>query len=89
VTYVPDDAKLSKGTNLLTSIRSQLNIEAFERLVLFWLGKGTNLILAGLLTEPCVKSVTNELRSLTDDSASHSLLARRLCLSQLTCTPTL
>lgn len=78
VSYVPDDTRISKGAHLLGSIASQLNTNAFERLVSFWLGKGTNLILAGLLTEPCVKSVANELASLTDDPASHSLLSRRL-----------
>ena len=78
VSYVPDDTKLSKGARLLSSIASQLDTEAFERLVSFWLGKGTNLVLAGLLTEPCVKSVASELASLTDDPASHELLSRRL-----------
>jgi len=78
VSYVPDDKKISKGAQLLSSIVSQFDTEAFERLVSFWLGKGTNLVLAGLLTEPCVKSVANELASLTDDSASHSSLASRL-----------
>lgn len=42
------------------------------------MGTGTNLVLAGLLTEKCAKSVTDELASLTDDPASRSLLARRL-----------
>jgi hypothetical protein len=78
VSYVPDDTKISKGAHLLNKIASQLDIEAFGRLVSFWLGKGTNLVLAGLLTEPCVTSVANELASLTDDPASHNLFSRRL-----------
>lgn len=76
--YVPDDSKISKGANLLNSIVSQLNIETLKELVSFWLGKGTNLVLAGPLTETSVKSMVDELASLTDYSASHSLLARRL-----------
>jgi hypothetical protein len=75
---VPDDTKISKEAHLLSRIASQLDIKTSERLVSFWLGKGTNLVLAGRLTEPCVKSVANELASLTDDPASHNLLSRRL-----------
>lgn len=76
--YVPDDSKISKGAHLLNNIVSQLNIEACKRLVSFWLGKGTNLVLAGPLTEISVKSMVDELASLADDSASRDLFVRRL-----------
>ena len=78
VSYMPDGIKISKGAHLLGRIASQVDPEAFTRLVSFWLGKGTNLVLAGLLTETCVQSVADELASLADNRALQVLLARRL-----------
>ena len=60
------------------NIASQLRTDASKGLINFWLGKGTNLALGSLLTEPCVNSVTNTLGSLADDLDSHSALVQRL-----------
>ena len=76
--YTLDATKLSRGTHLINSIVSQLNTKAFENLVSFWLGRGTNLALGGLLTKACVNSVTGALAPLVDDPASHTALAQRL-----------
>lgn len=79
ISHPPNDKNLAQGTGLISSIISGIDLEAASGLVSFWLGRGTNLVLGGWLTETCVRSLTDVLSTLADnDTASHASLAQRL-----------
>lgn len=72
------EGMIERGALVIGEIISQLDIHACKALVMFWLGKGTNLALGGTLVLDCIESTAKLLSSVPDDYESPAELARRL-----------
>ncbi|KZF19088.1 hypothetical protein L228DRAFT_257174 [Xylona heveae TC161] len=75
-----DDGNLltHQGADVLRQLLDKYSLKLLKELVMFWLKKGINLILAGPFVQQCVESMTDFLMSSLQDENWHLIYARRL-----------
>lgn len=80
---------IERGAIVIEEIISQLDMHVCKAMVMFWLGKGTNLALGGPLVLDSIESTAKFLSSVLDGHGSPAELARRLLENTVTSRDTL